>query len=626
MTAPVASAIPAAHAEAASRPGEGAWAAAVDPALDDTRVDGVAALILAGFDRHYALFRYSAQRAKVHFEQGDWPAMARLSRERIDYYAARVRDCADELLRLQAPDQHAEVFWLQVKRAYVEKLGDHRQPECAETFFNSVTTRVLHRQYFHNDTLFVRPAIATDYLDSARPSYREYYFSGRRLYGALARVIADAGLACPYDDLPRDVRRLARAAVQALRQALPRVAVGQRLGADCQLHVLNSLFFRGERAYIVGRVVNHGGVYPFAIVLRRTDAGQTVIDALLHGPDDLSALFSFTRAYFLVDMETPSAYVGFLASLLPRKPVAELYTAVGLHKQGKTLFYRAFLHHLAHSHDCFDVAPGIRGMVMCVFTLPSYPYVFKLIRDDIQKAGVDRRLVMQKYQLVKRHDRVGRMADTWEYSQVALPRARFAPALLDELQRHAANSIEHEGDTLILRHVYIERRMTPLNLHLQHADDARLRAAIQDYGLAIKQLASANIFPGDLLYKNFGVTRLGRVVFYDYDEIELMTDMNFREIPPAPDFEAEMASQPWYSVAERDVFPEEFSRFLMGQPRVREAFMAEHAELLGAAWWQRCRSDILAGRAADPVPYEPHRRLCPAPSESGVRAHAVSLS
>ena len=233
---------------------------------------------------------------------------------------------------------------------------------------------------------------------------------------------------------------------------------------------------------------------------------------------------------------------------------------------------------------------------------------------------------MRKYQLVKRHDRVGRMADTWEYSQVALPRDRFSAALLEELQRHASASIEQEAGTVILRHVYIERRMTPLNLHLQHADDTRLRAAVSEYGHAIRQLACANIFPGDLLYKNFGVTRLGRVVFYDYDEIELMTDMNFRVIPPAPNFEAEMASEPWYTVAERDVFPEDFGSFLMGQVRVRDAFMAEHAELLDAGWWQRCRSDILAGRAADPIPYEPTRRLHAAPIESGARAHAVLFS
>lgn len=403
----------------------------------------VAHLILAGFDRHYALFRYSAQRAKSLFESGDWHGMQRLSRERIEYYDMRVRECATQLdSALRGSDARTAdgsrangsaalseaqtAFWQAVKQEFVGLLADHRQPECAETFFNSVSCRILHRDYFHNDFLFVRPAIATDYLDSRIPSYRVYYPVAEGLHKSLIRMVADFGLAVPYADLPRDARLLARAAVRQLRGQLPRHA-GPRLASDCQIQVLGSLFFRNTGAYIVGRLINQGTVYPFAVALRRNPAGQVCLDALLLGADDLSTLFSFTRAYFLVDMETPAAVVNFLASLLPRKPKAELYTMLGLQKQGKTLFYRDFLHHLTHSRDAFDIAPGIRGMVMCVFTLPSYPYVFKLIKDRIDKDGMDHATVRRKYQMVKLHDRVGRMADTWEYSQVALPRSRFAP-------------------------------------------------------------------------------------------------------------------------------------------------------------------------------------------------------
>jgi len=606
----------------------------------------VAAMILAGFDRHYALFRYGAQRAKALFESGDWHGIQRLSRERIEYYDMRVRECTariDALLRGgaggqpararmparpseaparqagpdwtprqdRAPDPEAErAFWQSVKQEYVTLLGEHRQPECAETFFNSVSCRLLHRDYFHNDCLFVRPAVATDYLDSRRPSYRVYYPAADGLRRSLLRMVADFGLAAPYADLPRDVGRLARAAVRALKQQLPRLGP-RRLAADCQVHVLGSLFFRNKGAYIVGRLVNQGTIHPFSIPLLRNPAGQAYLDALLCTADDLSTLFSFTRAYFLVDMETPAAYVSFLGSLLPRKPKAEIYTMLGLQKQGKTLFYRDFLQHLAHSHDAFGIAPGIRGMVMTVFTLPSYPYVFKLIKDRISKEGMDHATVRRKYQMVKLHDRVGRMADTWEYSQVALPRARFAPELLEELRREAASLLEEEGDTIVIRHVYIERRMTPLNIYLRQALPAQLEDAVREYGDAIRQLAAANIFPGDMLFKNFGVTRLGRVVFYDYDEIQRMTEMNFRRIPPAPNEEAELASEPWYAVGPNDVFPEEFGRFLLGDARVRAAFMRLHSELLDAGWWQACRARVAQGRIEDIYPYDTNRRLAP---------------
>ena len=581
----------------------------------------IAAMILAGFNRHYALFRYGAQRAKALFESGDWHGIAQLSRERIEYYDMRVRECINlvqKALKRATQDvavgadtvmQPAErAFWQAIKTEYVQLLADHRQPECAETFFNSVSCRVLHRDYFHNDFLFVRPAVATDYLDSERPAYRSYYPSRDGLRKTLIRMVADFGLATPFEDLPRDARMVARLAVRHLNRLIPR-ASGNRIAPDCQINVLGTLFFRNKGAYIIGRLVNLGSVFPFAIPLVRTPAGQVRLDALLRDEDDLSTLFSFTRAYFLVDMEVPAATVQFLGSLLPRKPKAELYTMIGLQKQGKTLFYRDFLQHLAHSHDKFDIAPGIKGMVMCVFDLPSYPYVFKLIKDRISKDGMDHATVRLKYQMVKLHDRVGRMADTWEYSQVALPRNRFSEALLDELRALVPSLIEVSDDTVVLRHVYIERRMTPLNIYLQHATDAMRDHAVREYGDAIRQLAAANIFPGDMLYKNFGVTRLGRVVFYDYDEIQRMTEMNFRVIPPAPNEEAEMSNEPWYSVASNDVFPEEFGIFLLGDSRVRESFMRYHADLLTARWWKQCRDQIAIGKIDSFFPYDQERRL-----------------
>ncbi|HWK60203.1 MAG TPA: bifunctional isocitrate dehydrogenase kinase/phosphatase [Eoetvoesiella sp.] len=582
----------------------------------------VARIILNGFDRHYALFRYGAQRAKALFESGNWLAIQQLSRERIEYYDTRVHECTTTLGsalkdsrarpgnaaagRELSPEQQA--FWQETKTEYIGLLAGHKQPECAETFFNSVSCRILHRDYFHNDFLFVRPAVATEYIDSKLPAYRVYYPGTEGLEKSLLNMVADFGLAAPFSDLPADARRVARMAVHELRRRIPRDS-GQRLAPDCQIHVLNSLFFRNKGAYIVGRLINQAAVFPFAVALLHTPAGHIAIDALLHSSDDLSTLFSFTRAYFLVDMEAPSAYVDFLNTLLPRKPKAEIYTIIGLQKQGKTLFYRDFLRHLAHSHDKFDVAPGIKGMVMTVFTLPSYPYVFKLIRDRIAKPGMDHATVRRKYQMVKKHDRVGRMADTWEYSQVALPRARFSDALLDELRREVPELLEEAGDVIVLRHVYIERRMTPLNLYLARASDAAAEAAVRQYGDAIRELAAANIFPGDMLFKNFGVTRLGRVVFYDYDEIQRMTEMNFRRIPPAPYEEAELAAEPWYSVGPNDVFPEEFATFLLGNARIARSFTQYHADLLQPEWWQACRSRANLGRIEDIFPYDDSRRL-----------------
>ncbi|NLY64068.1 MAG: bifunctional isocitrate dehydrogenase kinase/phosphatase [Alcaligenaceae bacterium] len=580
----------------------------------------VARKILAGFDRHYSLFRYVAQRAKSLFESHDWHGIQQVSKERIEYYDTRVRECTyqvNQMLRKtpgQTQERYTDLtpeqiqYWQEIKQEFVNLLRNHNQPECAETFFNSVTCRILHRDYFHNAFLFVRPAIATDYLDSDNQSYRVYYPHTHGMEKSIIKMVADYGLASPFKNLPYDARKVARMAIGVLRKRLVSTG-GKRIAPDCQIHVLNTLFFRNKGAYIVGRFINNNIIYPFGIALLHTPSNEIELDALLSTTDDISTLFSFTRAYFLVDMEVPSAYVTFLSSLLPSKPKAELYTAIGLQKQGKTLFYRDFLFHLNHSHDKFDIAPGIKGMVMSVFTLPSYPYVFKLIRDRINKDGMTHEIVQKKYHLVKMHDRVGRMADTWEYSQVALPRNRCSAELLEELHSQVPSLIEETEDSIIIRHVYIERRMTPLNIFLAQATDGALEHAIKGYGDAIAELAAANIFAGDMLFKNFGVTRLGRVVFYDYDEIQPMREMKFRRIPDAPNEEAELSGEPWYPVHPNDVFPEEFERFLLGDTRVRKAFMKHHPHLLDYQWWQTRKDRVASGKIEDIFPYPFSRRL-----------------
>ena len=368
--------------------------------------------------------------------------------------------------------------------------------------------------------------------------------------------------------------------------------------------MLGSPFFRNQTAYIVGRVVNGSNQYPFVVPVKHDRNGRLALDALLMDDYELAILFSANREYFLVDMEVPSAYVEFLRELLPDKTRAELYTMVGLQKGGKNLFYRDFLHHLKHSRDKFIIAPGIRGLVMSVFTLPSYPYVFKVIRDVIPKSkDTDRQTIKQKYTLVKHHDRVGRMTDTLEYSDVAFPLGRFSPELLEELRATAPSVLENEGDHVIVRHVYIERRVIPLNIFLETADDAQRMHAMREYGDAIKELARVNIFAGDLLFKNFGVTRFGRIVFYDYDEIEYLTDCNFRRIPPPPADHDDMSDEIWYPVGPRDVFPEEFATFLLTDPRTRACFLYYHADLLDARWWQSVQEEIRSGAVVEVLSY-----------------------
>jgi isocitrate dehydrogenase kinase/phosphatase len=589
--------------------------------LDSPLAYEIAKAMMDGFNRHYQLFRTESARAKHRFETADWHGQQRAQRERIEFYDLRVREASMRLEReFKAGEQTMDV-WHQIKLHYIGLLVDHHQPELAETFFNSVTTKILHRSYFHNDFIFVRPAVSTEYIENdelaTQPTYRAYYPQRDTLQEHLVGLVNDFDLRVEFEDLKRDAGYV----VEELNQRLGEV----KLRANFQIQVLSSMFFRNKGAYIVGKLINGFSELPFALPLLHAKSGKLAIDSVLMGEDDLLILFSFARAYFMVDMGIPSAYVQFLRSMMPRMPRAEIYNALGLAKQGKTLFYRDFLYHLRHSTDKFRIAPGIKGMVMLVFDLPSFPYVFKVIKDYYPpQKDTTREQIKGKYLLVKQHDRVGRMADTQEYSEVAFPRERFDDELLAEIEKFAPSQLEvsdRDGDgnmEVIIKHVYIERRMIPLNIYLQEAFDTgvedpfakgQIERAVVEYGNAIKDLVAANIFPGDMLWKNFGITRHGKVVFYDYDEIEYITDCNFRKVPAPRNEEEEMSGEVWYSVGPKDVFPETFEPFLLGNDAVREVFMTHHADLLDASFWQQHKERIAAGHVHDVFPYERERRF-----------------
>ncbi len=564
----------------------------------------IAATILQGFDRHYRIFLLITRGARARFETHDWRAANRASRQRITLYSQRVRECMQSLREQFRFEYCDETLWQQVKIEYIHSLYQHQQPELAETFFNSVFTSLFHRRYYHNRHIFVRPGLSTEYLeDDEQQTYVGLYPTRDGLTRCIRSILQQTRLSLPFEDFHRDVRQLV---CRIKRQILP----GLSLRKHFQIQVLNSLFYRNKAAYLIGRGVNGEQMIPFAIPLLNNEKGAIYVDALVHEPNDITSLFSFARSYFMVDTATPSAIVDFLMHLLPAKSKADLYTAIGLQKQGKTEFYRDFLHHLKHSSDQLEIAPGIKGLVMTVFTLPSYPYVFKVINDHFAPPKkTTRERVRQKYQIIKMHDRVGRMADTLEYSYAAFPLDRISAQLLQELEQKIPSSLEIENGQLIIRHLYIERRLTPLNLFLAQNQGTQSSAVMLEYAQAIKDMAAANIFPGDLLLKNFGVTRHGRVIFYDYDEIEFMTDMKFRDIPQPQTPEQEMASEPWYAIGERDVFPQEFIQFISGDPVFRQLLQQHYRELFDPQFWRSLQQDIRQHRYHDIFPYAAEKRF-----------------
>jgi isocitrate dehydrogenase kinase/phosphatase len=556
----------------------------------------IAKTLLNGFERHIFLFSEITRSAQHRFEQCQWAEVQKAARERTDYYDLRVNETLTTLKQDFAIKTLDQALWQSIKQVYIELLATHPQPELAETFYNSVFCHLFERKYYHNGFIFVESSVGEKFAPQAK-IYTSFYPQEKGLDETIEEILTRPNFNVPYKNLKQDINQL----IRSFRQQAEKTHFEL---AQLQFDILDHVFYRNKGAYIIGRVVSPAGETPFIVAILNDEHGQLFIDALLTDEEHMAVVFGFARAYFFVDCQYPFVLVNFLKGLIPHKTRADLYSSIGFHKQGKTQFYRDFLNHLAHSDDQFELAAGIKGMVMSVFTLPSYPYVFKIIKDKFSPTKtVTKQEVKNKYRLVKLHDRVGRMADTMEYSEVAFPKNRFSESLLTELQKVAPSIIRYEDDLIIIEHLYIERRMTPLNIYLANATDEQIDNAIYGYGQAIKQLIAANIFPGDMLLKNFGVTRHGRVIFYDYDEITYMNEVNFR-VKPVPVTEEQIyASEPWYTVDPGDMFPEELATFALANPKYLKAFKKYHADLLEASYWQKCQQNVAKGIYEDVFPY-----------------------
>ena len=555
----------------------------------------IARLMLTGFDGYREHFQRITLGAQERFEQARWQEIQHTAAARINLYEEQVAVANQRLREGFAAQVLLDVAqWPQVKSAYIQLIAQRLDDELAETWYNSVFCSLFSHDLISDRCMFIHSTRPT--LRRRAAQTRTYRPDGV-LAGLLQAIFADYRFHIPYADLDGDLLRLEA----QLRECLPDwVCRDPALAVELFVPVL----YRNKGAYLVGRLYNGDEQWPLVIALVHREGQGIEADALITDEAEVSIIFSFTRSYFMADVPVPGEFVGFLKRILPGKHVAELYTSIGFYKQGKSEFYRALINHLSGSDDRFVMAPGVRGMVMSVFTLPGFNTVFKVIKDRFSPSKtVDRATVIEKYRLVKSIDRVGRLADTQAFADFRFPVARFAPQCLAELLEVAPSTVVLEGDTVLIRHCWTERRMTPLNLYLEQASEAQVLEVLEDYGLAIKQLAAANIFPGDMLLKNFGVTRHGRVVFYDYDEISYLTEVNFRHIPPPRYPEDELSGEPWYSIGPHDVFPEEFPPFLFADLGQRRLFTRLHGELFDASYWQGLQAAIRDGKVIDVFPY-----------------------
>jgi len=552
-------------------------------AADTTGAKTQAALIAEHFRAYNEEFGRITRRAALNFLAEDWQASQADAVLRIELYDERVTTCVTALAGLLGPRRAEVALWAEMKRAYEMLVARRPDSDFYRTFFNSVS-----REMF--GTVGVNPEVEYCATNVGRASGAvpiRVYRVGGSLPVAVREILADLPFGAALEK--------PEAAVHRISTQIGRHFEGGRMGSHPEsIELIEPVFYRGMQAFAVGRVIGDGSLTPLVIAFTNSSRGVQVESVML-ARADVGSLFGYARSYFHVDLPVVSAAITLLRSFMPRKPIDELYTVLGRAKQGKTERFFALQRHLSSSIDSFVHAPGERGLVMIVFTLPSHDLVFKVIRDHFGAPKTSSRAdVIERYQFVFRHDRAGRLVDAQEFKRLRLPRARFMPGLAEELLRDASESCRIEGEDLIVEHCYIERRLRPLNLFLREAEPAAAEVAMIDYGNALRDLAASNVFPGDLLLKNFGVTSHRRVIFYDYDELCLLSECVFRDLPQPSCEEEETSGEPWFHCGPHDVFPEQWLPFLSIPDALREVFLEHHAELLTAAWWRSQQAAVAA--------------------------------
>jgi isocitrate dehydrogenase kinase/phosphatase len=575
---------------------------AIQPLIHNSTARRMAKTILNGFRSYFADYLNSTLTAKARFEKADWLGVRDANVDRLELYKDKVAQTVKYLGIVTNKDLENLLLWHDAKKAYTQLVFNFPNFEIAETFFNSVFSDIHDHDKISDDIVYV---ISSQLIEAPEAEYSIYVrYEGENFRETFKRILEEAEFSLPMEDLSLDLDCIMEV---FSKEIAPQI---KGLPKDVKFDLLESTFYRSKAAYMVGRVVDGDQTFPMALVILNTEDGGLYVDTALFDADELSVVFSFTRNHFMVDAPLPYQYAHFLKNLMPNKLDYEIYNSLGFPKHAKTEFYRQLVGHLDKSDDQFIVAPGIKGMVMSVFTLPSYNIVFKIIKDKFAPPKeVTHEIVREKYRLVSRYDRIGRMADTQEFDNLIFPLDRFSDDLIEELFRVAPSQIEIRDEGILIKHLYTERYMTPLNLFLEKANDSEIRNAMEEYGNCIKQLAAANIFPGDMPLKNFGVTRHGRVVFYDYDEIATLTDCNFRHIPKPRTEQEEMQSGTWYTVGPDDIFPEEFRLFFSGNIKARKMFEEIHSELYDVDFWTDLQAQIRDGFVVDVFPYRRVKRF-----------------
>ncbi len=578
---------------------------------DNNIADLAARLALEGFDAFNEVFRTITRRARVRFEERDWAGGLHDAAERLDAYENALDHVALRLESILGADARSLPVWMAAKQYFSLLVANRYDIERAETFFNSVTRKMLNTVGINRDVEFFylhsRPPLPYD----GNAIYRSYAKTADTA-ATMKEILQDFPFDVCYEDIRRDAANLAG---EIDLHLWPLVGTDRSYRID----IVRAVLYRNKEAYIVGRIVAGTQVMPLIVPLANGESGIFAETVLLH-ESEASIVFSFAYSYFFIDVERYDALIGFLRTIMPHAGLAELYTSLGYNRHGKTEFYRD-LHRFVHvSREQFVIAPGLEGAVMIVFTLPNYDFVLKVIKDhpcflrsmnDTPKM-ITREQVHQRYDFVSHRDPAGRMVDTQAFENLRFRKKRFSEQLLGEFLQAAGEIVDVTDDYVIIRHVYVQRKVVPLPLYFQREKDPEaLRRVLIDFGYFLKDVAASGVFPGDLFnIWNYGVTHWGRVVLFDYDDVLPMEKVRFREKPlPRNEFEETGPEEDWICVTGEDFFMDEIERYSGIPQPLRGVFKAVHGDLYTLKFWNTLTEKLSRGEVFDVIPYDRGRRF-----------------
>lgn len=565
----------------------------------------VAAWLYQEYSRFYEEFLSNIDQAKIAFEERDFASSVRVSERRLSLYSASIVDVS-ERLRQAYPQIHAdETLWQEVAANYSALISGEYAEDVGRAYLHSLRRRIYQGEWRAEDYAFADMTPPGD-EDLARVT-RSYPLDAHMTAEVVAEILRIPGFKRDFADIDDDVARVMQRISDNLEN-LPR-----RPHKLIRVDMIDAGFYRNRGAYLVGRLIFENDRFIPLILALLNDERGIYVDAVLTSVTYAHNIFSSTLANFHVTNPCYHEVCALLKSIMPKRPLGLHYSTIGYNHLGKVAVMRELEAELLESENGLETAVGSPGTVAMGFAASNSAYSLKVIRDKPtaqykwgEFGGLES--VIRKYTRVHEINRTGSMLDSIIYYKVRLDRSWFSPALLEDLLAHAAETVSLNGDDVIFKYLIVQIKLTPLPVYLENASDRQAETAITNLGYCIKNNAAANIYNRDLDARNYGISSYSKVYLFDYDALEILSDVKIRTNLDREAGEEDIPD--WYFEDGVVFLPEELvSGLCIRQRGLCDYFTRRHANLLGTEYWTEIQQYIQQGRVPSVSVYPDNQRI-----------------